>query len=192
MYPKRWPKRLVYARESIAPEINISLLRSYFHTNNPSDYQKHSWVIEEKCVYPHLAIKKLQIPHPLALQKTKKGYSNYGVFATEKIKAGVELGEYVGELLLRSRDYVTQNHHLNTPCSEYSWSILAGNLLLTIDCHHIANELAFVNDYRGINPNPNVQMKAIIHKGLKYYGYVTVCEIQKGEEILANYTPQKM
>lgn len=32
-------------------------------------------------------------------------------------------------------------------------------------------------------------MKAIIHKGFKYYGYVTICEIKKGEEILVNYTP---
>ncbi|MEI8300748.1 MAG: hypothetical protein WCG10_03950 [Chlamydiota bacterium] len=105
MQPKRWPKRLLYARESTSSEMNMDLLRSFFCTNNPEDNHKHSWVIEEKCIYPHLAIKKLQKPHPLSSQKTKKGYVNYGVFATRKIEPQVALGEYIGELFLRPTDY---------------------------------------------------------------------------------------
>lgn len=149
MYPKRWPRRLVYARESISPEIHISLLRNYLHTTNPDHYHKHSLVIAEKCVYPHLEIKKIQLPHPLSKQKTHRGYANYGLFATEKIDANVELGEYVGELLLRNRDFPIENNHSIIPYSEYSWSIILDHLLLTIDCHRIGNELAFVNDYKG-------------------------------------------
>jgi hypothetical protein len=189
MLPKHWPKRLLYARECVSSEIHMTLLRSYLYTGNPEDIYKCSWVIENTCVHPHLEIKKLLSPHPLSHQKTKQGYANYGVFATQPIEPGVELGEYVGELILKSRQDLVQSQHLNITYSEYSWSILLDHLLLTIDCHRIGNELAFINDYRGLCPKPNVHMQPIIHKGMKYYGYVTICCIKQGEEILVDYLP---
>ncbi|MEI8301263.1 MAG: SET domain-containing protein-lysine N-methyltransferase [Chlamydiota bacterium] len=187
MRPKSWPTRLSYGRESISSEMNMCFLRSYLYTGNPEDYEKHSWVIEEKCVHPHLEIKKIQKPHPLYYQKTGKGYVNYGVFAKEHIETGAEIGEYVGELCLRNGDYSIQSIFASLSYSEYRWFIKANNLFLIIDGQSVANELAFINDYRGISLKPNVEMKAIIHQGLMYYGYVTLSDIHKGEEILVNY-----
>ncbi len=187
MRPKSWPTRLSYGRESIASEMNIWFLRNYLYTGKAEDFLKHSWVIAERCVHHHLEIKKIQKPHPLFYQKTRQGYANYGVFAKEKIESGVELGEYVGELWLKNGNYPIQTILNNKSSPEYRWIIKVNNLFLIMDGQSIANELALVNDYRGISAKPNVEMKAIIHQGYMYYGYVTVSEIQKGEEVLVEY-----
>jgi len=190
MVPKSWPKRLTYARESDSVEVNLSFLRYYLYTGNVEDLHKNSWVIENKCVQPHLQIKKI-IPslkmsdgrfHPLANQKTLAGHPNYGVFAREKIKIDTEIGEYVGEMSI--------NQEYNSPMacySEYTWKIRVNNLVLFIDAQNIANELGLINDYLGLSVKPNLAMKPIIHKGFYYFGYVSICDIEKGEELLVDY-----
>jgi hypothetical protein len=184
MRPKSWPQGLVYARESIACEVNMSFLRHCLNTGNPEDLLKQSWVIAEKCVHPSLLTKKVQPSHPLYYQKTPKGHVNYGVFAQEKIERGIELGEYVGGISLRNIRDFSCDHKFP---SAYLWTILLNGLWLIIDGQIVSNELALVNDYRGISSAPNVEMRGIIHQGLIYFGYVTVKEIQKDEEVLVYY-----
>ena len=59
--------------------------------------------------------------------------------------------------------------------------------LSQIDGQNIANEMSFVNDYRGVALRPNVHMQPIVHKGRCHFGYVTVKDIQKDEELLTDY-----
>jgi hypothetical protein len=187
MCPKLWPISLSYARESISYEMNIHLLRQYLARDNVEDGLKQSWVIEEKCIHPYLEIKKIQQPHPLCDQKTRKGHVNYGVFAAEKIDSGIELGEYVGEMWLRNSGYSINTMCDNLGSSDYRWIIQVNTFYVIIDAQNIANEMSLVNDYRGISSKPNVVMREIMHQGLVYYGYVTICEIQRNEEVLVDY-----
>lgn len=186
MPPKLWPNRLTYAKESVSAEVNITFLRHYLLTCTPEGAEKSSWMIKKKCVHPHLRIKKItDASHPLSGQKTLKGYANLGIFAAKQICKGEEIGEYVGEIFVTSTE---EKDAFAKACrSEYSWVVKIHNFFLTIDAQNIANELALVNDYRGLRSSPNVKMRPIIHEGVLYFGYIAVCDIQKGEEVLADY-----
>jgi SET domain-containing protein len=186
MAPKSWPKRATYGRESVGAEMNLSLLQQFLHTGNPEDQQKSSWVIENRTVYPHLQIKKITCSlkeHPLANQNTKAGHPNYGLFATAKIQAGTEIGEYVGEISIVDPRVLTSL----ASRSEYLWIVTVNQLFLKIDAQRIANELSLINDYRCLAVKPNVKMSPFIHKGIYYFGYVSISDIQKGEELLVDY-----
>ncbi len=194
MIPKSWPKRLIYARESVSVEIAHSILQHCLRSK-AEDADRISRVIEEKSVHPHLQIKKitsslkidgLQV-HPLANKKTLRGHSHYGIFSTERIPSGTELGEYVGEIsLVNPKDFIRTVSN-TTQFSEYKWVVSANNLYFEIDAQKIANECALINDYRGLRCGPNVKMAPIVHRGFIYFGYVASRDIAKGEEILADY-----
>jgi hypothetical protein len=194
MTPKFWPKRLNYARKSVSVEIAHVVLQHCLRSGNSEDFYQTSRVIEENCVHPHLQIKKITSDlkidglrsHPLAHKKTLMGHLNYGLFATEKIKIDTEIGEYVGEISIVNPHECMTVSPMNR-FSEYVWVVKANNLFFKIDAQNIANELALVNDYRGLRSFPNVKMSAIIHKGFYYFGYVASLDIQKGEELLVDY-----
>lgn len=190
MIPKGWPKRATYAKEPVAPEMNLAILRDFLTTENPEDLHKTSSLIESSSVHPHIQIQKIEDPrHPLNCQKTLKGHANYGIFASELIPDRTEIGEYVGEiyLYLASPEQSVQTVFAKLPFSEYRWMFKAQHLFVAIDGQNIANEMALVNDHRGIALEPNVRMQPILHKGRCYFGYVTVREIQKDEELLTDY-----
>ena len=124
--------------------------------------------------------------HPLAHKKTLMGHVNYGIFAADEIKKGAEIGEYIGEIsLINPQEVATVCS--KTHFSEYVWVVTANNLFFAIDAHRIANELALVNDYRGLSASPNVKMTTIIHKGFYHFGYIASVDIRKGEELLVDY-----
>ena len=173
--------------------MNLSFLRHFLFSGDPSDLHKISRVIEEKCVHPHIQIKKItassklngNTPHPLYIEKTLDGHSNYGIFSTKRIKTGTEIGEYVGELSLK-RDLSEINFD-QMPFSQYRWILSVNNFIIIVDAKNIANEIGLINDYRGIRSKPNVKMQPIIHKGTCYFGYVSVCDILEGEELVVDY-----
>jgi hypothetical protein len=175
--------------------MNLCFLRFWLFIEKPSDFSKYSRVIGEKCVHPDLQIQKItgslkfngDVPHPLYAQKTLEGHSNYGIFATKKITAGTEIGEYVGEVYLRNIDEPKEIIFDRIPFSEYAWIIQINKVFLIINAKNIANELALINDYRGIRPKPNVEMQLIIHEGAYYSAYVSICDIQEGEELVVDY-----
>ncbi len=188
--PKGWPQRATYAQEPVAPEMNLAILRDFLTAENPNDLHKTSPLIASASVHPHLHIKKIEDPlHPLSRQKTLKGHANYGVFASANIPSRTEIGEYVGEIYLyfASPEQSVQTVFAKLPFSEYRWMFKAQNVFVAIDGQNVANEMSLVNDYRGIALEPNVHMQTILHKGRCYFGYVTVREIQKGEELLTDY-----
>ena len=61
------------------------------------------------------------------------------------------------------------------------------HLYYVVDAMKWGNELAMVNDFRGIAKEPNVTGKMIVHRGHWYFGYGTIKPVKKGEEILADY-----
>src|SRR3990167_3755576 len=179
MEPINWPKSFTYAPTSIIRDIHPNFLFHYLWVNNDSI----SLLIETQSVHPHLQIKELKPPHPLAGKETFKGHVQHGLFALEKIQKNTELGEYVGEMcLVRPDDTSVEN-------GVYLWTIIVrvNEPALRIYSGKIANELTFVNDYRGIQKKPNVSGKGIAHRGRCYFGYETIRDIELGEELLIDY-----
>ena len=190
MAPNGWPKQLTYATAPVAPEMHLSILRDFLSTGNPDDLGKSVDLVAEHRIHPHLEIQKITAAHhPLSQKHTLQGHPNLGLFANEKIPAGTVLGEYVGEMFLYFTNPETSIETVfrRLPFSEYRWMIQAHDLFLAIDGQNIANELALVNDYRGIAPEPNVKMAPLIHHGKTHFGYAVIRDIEKGEELLADY-----
>ncbi|MBX9923227.1 MAG: SET domain-containing protein-lysine N-methyltransferase [Rhabdochlamydiaceae bacterium] len=195
MVPKLWPNGLTYARESTAAEMPLCLLQTFLSTGNSEDLEKISWVIEERRVIPQVQIREItplftidgQKSHPLCHQKTLRGNTHRGIFATQEIKMGTQIGEYVGEIYLVNDQSSLRDLFARVPNSSYAWVIKKDHLFLIIDAQNIANETALINDFQGIGPAPNVRIRPLIHKGTLHFGYVAVCDIPKGKELLAGY-----
>jgi len=191
MTPKFWPKGFVYAAESVAPEMNISLMRMFLGA--AEDIERISWVIENKTVYPHMQILPLtknrfkNSSHPLMDKRARGGYMQRGVFATQMIPKGTELGEYVGEMYLIDRDNYPDSIFAKTKLSEFAFRLTIGTHYWITEPKKIANELALINDYRGIEPEPNIRPELIAHRGFYYLAYVTIKDIAANHELLTNY-----
>jgi len=191
MAPQHWPKAFIYATESVSPEMNISLLRMFLGA--AEDFEKVSWVIENKTVYPHMQILPLSkrrfknSSHPLMDKRSRRGYVQRGVFATQMIPKGTELGEYVGEMYLVDREKYAESIFAKIKLSEFAFRLTIGTHYWITEPKNIANELAMINDYRGISPEPNIRSELISHRGLHYLAYVTIKDIPVGGELLTSY-----
>lgn len=173
-----WPKRFVYMNRSFSSELHPELLSAYLAT----DKKGVSPLIDSAAVHPLLELRKLNPPHPLAKIKTSYGDPQYGIFSTGHIPKGAELGEYVGDIRLTSASFAPP-----TQVSDYCWVVKLQDYFLVTESCHYANELAFVNDYRGIQKAPNVDGKMLPHRGRLYFVYTTLREILPGEELLIDY-----
>ncbi len=174
MAPVNWPKDFIYTPVSIPTNLLPALLDFCLSTGSLEDGKRICPWIESQRVHPALRIKKLIQPHPLAGQR--------GLFATRKIEAGTELGEFTGEIgyglsLDRRRE------------GFYDWGTYINGKCFMIDAGKMGNELSFVNDYRGLSDTPNVRTKWIIHRGRYYFGYETTREIPPRAELLIDYGP---
>lgn len=188
--PKNWPEPFIYSSESVGADIHIAVLRLALSTNSSKDCHRIIPCIEEKRVHPHLEIRKItpqlsyneSKPHPL-IGCQIRGRDQLGVFAKKKILKNTDLGEYVGEIHLWNG--------LSTLVgmgTGYNWIIgWESQSTWCIDARKIANELAFVNDYRGLKDAPNVRPKWMIHRGYYYFGYAALRDIQTNEEIVIDY-----
>ncbi|MBS3904229.1 MAG: SET domain-containing protein-lysine N-methyltransferase [Simkania sp.] len=188
MAPKFFPKGFVYRQESIAPEVDIAFLRFFLLTGDAEDLNRVSWVIENKQVHPYVKIQILNkkngrnSSHPLVGISTLRGHVQRGLFATKTIPADTDLGEYVGEVYLTDK-----NAKVRAGFSEYTWMIPIKECFFFVDAGKVANELAFINDYRGLQPKPNVMARWTVHRGAFYFVYATMREISAGEELLVDY-----
>jgi hypothetical protein len=198
MIPKLWPSRLNYSQASASPELHLTFFRNFFSTFD-QDQTIKSTLIEQGQVHPNLTLKKIDAsftvngtPHPLSTQKTAKGHTNYGVFASKFIPANTPLGEYICDLYLLPTPSLLDPFLEKHPYREYTWFIKTNDLIVILDASERSNELALVNSYIGINEKPNVRMGTIIHDGTYYFGYITTCDINEGEEILADYGNKKL
>lgn len=185
MKPQNWPKEFTYSPRSISSEISYDFLR--FCLGVPEPEEHISALIEEAKVHPHIKIETVNEMHPLARARTKEGHMQRGVFATHPLSAHEELGEYVGALFLENEDQPLEKIFAKRALSEYAWIAKMHHFFLLVEPRQVANELAFVNDFRGIAQEANVGVKWIRHRGSFYFGYETRVPIQAGEELLVDY-----
>lgn len=168
-----WPKDYIYSPTSIWYEPHSPLLHSLLACEDPRGIEIASPLIENQTVHPSLKIKKITSKtHPLIGQR--------GVFASERIPAGVELGEYSGEISL---GYARSN----TRKGIYDWKTVIKDMTVSIYSGKYANELTFINDYRGLGQSSNCQPKWIVHRGFYYFIFETTRSIEPSEEVLVDY-----
>lgn len=186
--PLNWPVSFIYSPTSIYLDINANFLRNILSSPNPADLNRISPTIEEMRVHPHLKILKITLdldykgpkPHPLAEKEAFKGHVHRGLFASKPIPQETELGEYVGEVSFGAQESIGSR-------GVHCWHVKFHHFAINISSEKICNELAFANDYRGLNEAPNVATKWILNRGSYYFGFETLRKIEAGEEILVDY-----
>jgi hypothetical protein len=171
--PTDWPEEFIYILESFSADLHPMILKNLLFAAGV-DQELVVPLIDEKKVHPHLVIKKLAARHPLSGQR--------GVFATEGICAGTDLGEYVGQIRLIDAAWPLDP----TEC-DYSWTLRMDRFFFIIDAQKWANELAFVNDYRGVASKPNIAPKWVVHRSSYHLVFHTISPIAQNEEILIDY-----
>lgn len=175
MQPKNWPSSFTYAPLPICKDIHPSILHHILTTGNPDDANIISYFVEKKKVHSGLNIKALKPPHPLAGQ--------HGLFAKKALSSKTEIGIYSGEILLIEESCSPTKDQEGVYC----WNLKINQFQLNINSRKFANELVFINDFRGISSAPNVRHKLIIHRGCYYFGIETIGDIEANEELLIDY-----
>ena len=168
-FPKNWPKGFPFFSTSYAENIPVKDLRLLLFPPLECSYLR---CIAEKRVHRSLEIKVLGKDHPLESQR--------GLFATDYIPVNSVLGEYVGELTFYPEEQ-------KVSLSSYGWKVIHPHYMFTVDAAKGGNELAFVNDFRGIENKPNVIPKLLAHGNLHYFCFVAARQIVPNEEILVDY-----
>lgn len=191
MAPRHWPRNFFYSSESVSQEVHIDLIRLLLSSKNNAALEHIEEVLESKRVHPHIQILPIDTrrfkDHPLLGKNTKQGHVPRGVFAKESISLGVVLGEYVGEIRLFTQGENPLELFKGLDVSEYAWVANIQEYFYYVEPRLYANELAFVNDYRGIRSSPNVTTEWVIHRGRYYFCYSTTDEINTGEELVVDY-----
>jgi predicted RNA-binding Zn-ribbon protein involved in translation (DUF1610 family) len=104
-----------------------------------------------------------------------------GLFAVRDIPAGTYLGCYAGEVVARDTEVEGLSYHCIDPYDDCSYFV---------DARIVRNELAYINDFRGIQAAPsckfNTEARPIMGD---YYTAccVTLRDIAAGEELLVDY-----
>lgn len=181
--PLNWPPGFEYSPVSIYRGVAANLFRHLLSSPDPQSADISIPCIADHKVHPHLEIRKItqslqhlgKIPHPLVGQN--------GVFALKKIQAHTILGEYVGEIFFSQESSDTPVSFKDVHC----WRATFEALTIHISSKRFANELAFTNDFRGLQSEPNTRPKWILHCGIFYFGYETIREIEPMEELLVDY-----
>ena len=180
MPPKNWPKNFTYSSSYVPKELHPFILKALLF--NEKEKKSFQSLIEKKKIHSNIEIRKIKKPHFLFSKKTPKGDIQRGVFATKKILKNTFLGEYVGQIHIYPLSFK------RTFSGEYAWRIVFKKThYLVIDSQNIANEFAFVNDYRKIAATPNTIGKMVFHLGFLFFGYQTIRDINKNEELLVDY-----
>lgn len=181
--PKDWPEGFVYARQCCASQLHPAILNEFLKTGREEDCLVTSPIIERGLLHPHISLVKItpRMNHPLSHSMYEKR-PHYGLFASAPIGQGVELGEYVGELQLLAANW---KHNLKD--FDHAWTLERGPFLFVLNAKKIANELAFMNDYRGIGKEPNVKPKWVVHQGCYHLMFETILPVKAKEELLIDY-----
>jgi hypothetical protein len=184
MQPKNWPITLQYSQVSVSNEMAIDILRALLF---PPLEGRSCALIQEKTVHPHLEIRILTQPHPVATLQTCLGHDNRGLFAIKPIEEGEVLGEYTGRVQLISKNFGKQ---VKSGIADYLWTVEHPDFFYKVDGKFGTNELAMCNDFRGIQDTPNVEACFVPHNALHYFCFKTIKEIRHGEELLIDYGEQ--
>ena len=181
--PKNWPDGFVYARRCLSSQLHPCLLEEFIKTGREEDGEVISPLIERGLIHSHISLVKITpcMKHPLS-HSTYGKRAHYGVFASAAIDLGVELGEYVGELQVLSANW---KHSFKD--FDHAWTLEHGPFLFVLNAKKVANELAFLNDYRGLGKEPNVKPKWVVHRGRYHLVFETIKRVRAMEELLIDY-----
>lgn len=190
MLPKNWPQEFTYISHAIPADFHPIFLRQLLSTRYCDDQQEIVSALDSHSVHPNIEIRVITKDlehlkgrsHVLANTYALKGHFSRGVFATGEIHPNEVIGEYAG-LVFYSNEGKTDPEWL----TEYTWKIRVGPVLFAIKADQMANEMAFINDFSNIAPEPNVEMRGVIHRGSLHFCYVACKKIQSGEELLTSY-----
>jgi SET domain-containing protein len=119
-------------------------------------------------------VRRLPSNHPL--------HGERGVFATAPISTGTYLGEYVGEVKL-----ISSSWPMHAPEFDYAFALPLGPFFYVVDAKKWGSEMAFVNDYRGLSPSPNIESTWLIDADGLHLLYRTRRAIAKDEELFIDY-----
>ena len=150
-------------------------------------YRVHQRFLKSMCrlstLVSGVAIRQVDEDHPL-----KTSAYNRGLFATKKFKRGHRLGSYAGVIRSAGQASARQQAdgaydiHLDTS-KLGCWS-----RDLVLDAKDIGNECRFINDYRGIATECNVEFRTVADPTVGIWVDVIVKRpIAAGEEILVDY-----
>jgi hypothetical protein len=186
--PLNWPEDYIYTSRSFCGQMHPNLFASFLPSSPQGEEglgllvkkgEVHS-SIQMRRITPHLKYRG-HGPHPLAHTKYGKR-AQLGVFATHAIDSEVELGEYVGELTILAQDWKA---HFKD--SDHAWTLDLGPFVVLVNAKKYANELAFINDYRGLSQESNVKAKWVAFDESFHVVFMTKRAIQKEEELLLDY-----
>ncbi len=187
--PPNWPEELIFTPHCVSYDIHRTFFDEILFTGREADRQIISELIEKGEIHSHLKVERITpelhyrgvSPHPLS-QSSYVSRPQCGLFATEDIAEGIDVGEYVGQLQVMSDTGV-----LNSKEVEYTWLLKNGPFVFEVNSKKWASEIALVNDYRGLAPRPNVTCGVCIHRGRYHLVYRSIKPILRGEEVLVNY-----
>lgn len=173
--PKYWPSKFVYTPLPFSDEIHPNLLQHLLFTGKEEDRETVHPLIESKSVHPHLQVKRITDPNHILINQ-------YGLFATQDIPEGSELGTFGGKIRLIPKGW----QQAPEKC-DYALVMDLAAFTYVIDGKYFANEMVLMNDYRNIKDAPNVKATSVIHRGLSYPMFITIAKISQGDELLWDY-----
>lgn len=103
-------------------------------------------------------------------------YGQMGLYATTQWQQFQVIGQYTGKIV--SQDIGGKYCAAITPYSKISHNI---------DAEYVGNELRFINDFRNVSLEPNVQLTTTFIDKMPRVLIVVIKDINEGEEILLDY-----
>lgn len=187
--PENWPEEFVYTRALLYRQQQPYAVAKFLSNHKRTVVARLPPMVEKGLIHPLISLRKItphlhfvgKKPHPLSRRLYDKR-AHYGLFAKKTIDSGLLLGEYVGEVTLKPNG--ATRHWKDF---DHGAALLHEGALLCINAKKYANELAFLNDYRGIAQKPNVVARWIFHQGQPHLLYETVLPIRKDMELLMDY-----
>lgn len=187
--PENWPQEVNFTPHRVSLAMHSALSNEMISTGKEEDRDVVHPLIEKGEVHP---LVKLEIitadlcyagPQPHPLSRVKYGERPHlGVFATGEVDAGVDLAEYVGELQVMT--VVSEDE---CKAQDFDWLLKNGPFVYQISASKWANEIVFVNDYRGLALESNVSAEVVVHRGCHHLVYRTIKRVHKGQEFLISY-----
>ncbi len=110
---------------------------------------------------------------------THPAYPGFGIFATQDIAAGTEIGQYTGLKRPKSRTNDSESLYIAALTPETD-----------VDAERTGNEIRFINDYRNTGQTPSVEYIRYRRSHTVFLGVKTTREVRRGEELLIDYGEQ--
>lgn len=124
---------------------------------------------------------------PLEVRGVPKGHAAYpgaGLFAAQRLPAGVHVVDYAGHLVVQWGKAGEVNR------SNYIFNLFnSDGIFIDVDANSLGNESRFVNHYEGIRDKPNCtfRLESDERTGARRVGVFTLVDVPCGDELLVDY-----